>query len=183
MWRNIFATVMQLIVSSSNAWKRIDNEKRSLNEFLNKFLHPIFGLIALTSFVGGLWFAKNGGVENALKLAIINLVSVYGGYFISSYVINELASRYKVRKNISRFRLFSGYSSVVLYLLYLITPFLSGFYIVWAFVLYTIVIVNSGAIHYLKVDNKYRVNLVLAASALVVFVPMAISMLLTFTIN
>lgn len=183
MWRDIFTTVTQLIVSSSNAWKSIEKEKRSLNEFLNNFLHPIFGIIALTSFIGGLWFTEGGNVEVALKQTIINLVSVYGGYFIASYILNEIAPRFSVRKNIVRLRMFVGYASVVVYLLFLITPFLSGFKILWALVLYTLVPVNAGALHYIKVKKEKRVNFVLAASALIVVAPMLIYMFLSFSIN
>lgn len=98
MWRDIFITIAQLIVASPRAWKDVEKEKRTQHEFLYRFLHPIFGIIAFTSFVGGLWFVREGNVENALKGAIISVVGVYGGYFIAAYLLNEIAPRFGLSK-------------------------------------------------------------------------------------
>lgn len=183
MWRGIFKRIAQLIVVSPKAWKRIGKENISLNEFLNKFLHPLFGIIALTSFIGGLWFSVHGSLENALKQSLIRIVAVYGGYFISSYVINELAPRFGLKKNISLFRKFAGYASVVIYVLYIITPFISGFFIIWLLALYTIKLVYAGAQYYIKVNTDNRVNFSLAASGLIIFVPALIQLFLSYSIK
>lgn len=117
MWRDIFVTIAQLIVSPARGWREVDAEGQNENDFLNRFLHPVFGIIAVASFVGGLWFSQNGNVEIALKNTIISLVGIYGGYFIASYFLNELAPRFGMAKDIFRYRQFVAYSSVMLYVL------------------------------------------------------------------
>jgi|AGTN01.3.fsa_nt_gi Protein of unknown function (DUF1282). len=183
MWRNIFVTIVQLIVASPRAWKEINKENGSQNDFLHRFLHPIFGVIALTSFVGGLWFTRNGDVESALKNAIINVIAVYGGYYIASYTLNETALRFGLEKNLPRFQQFVGYSSVALYALYIIIPLLSDFFILWLLALYTVHLVHTGAPFFLKIREDKRMNFTIAASALIVLAPTLINLLFSFLIN
>ena len=52
MWREIVGVITQLIVATPKAWKDIYRERWSLGEFLNRYLHPMVGLIAFTSFIG-----------------------------------------------------------------------------------------------------------------------------------
>ncbi len=73
----------------SSAWKEIAKEERSLNNFIGRFFHPFIGIIALAAFVGGLWFAHDGGLQGALKNTIVSIVAVYGGFYIVSYALNE----------------------------------------------------------------------------------------------
>lgn len=183
MWREIFVTVAQLIVASPRAWKEIKNEERAQSDFLSHFLHPIFGIIALATFVGGLWFTRDGDVESALKNTIIAIVAVYGGYFIASYVMNETAHRFGLEKNLPLFQQFAGYSSVVLYALYAVVPFLSDFFILWILALYTIHLVHSGAEYFKRVPKKLRMNFTILASALVVLAPALIQALFSFLIK
>lgn len=183
MWRDIFVTIVQLIVASPEEWKYIEREERTQNDFLYRFLHPVFGIIALASFVGGLWFTRNGGLENALKNTIINIVAVYGGYFLVSYILNETAPRFGLKKNLAEFQFFVGYSSVVIYLLYIIIPFLPGFFILWLLAFYTIHLVNTGAQLYIKVPEDKRTNFTVMASALVMLTPALVNILFSFMIK
>ncbi|MBF6627596.1 MAG: DUF1282 family protein [Proteiniphilum sp.] len=183
MWRDLFVTVAQLIVASPRAWKELKKEEKTESDFLSHFLHPLFGIIALATFIGGLWFTREGDLESALKSTIITVVAVYGGYFIASYVMNELAYRFGLEKNLPRFQQFVGYASVVLYALYVIIPFLSDFFILWILVLYTIHLVNMGAKFFIRVPEKGRVNFVLLVSALVVFTPVLIQSIFSLMIQ
>ncbi len=183
MWRDIFITITQLIVAPQKEWKNIEKGNRAHSEFLKQFLHPVFGIIALTSFIGGLWVKHEGNLESALKQSITCLVAVYGGYFIASYILNELSPRFGLEKNLPRFQQFVGYSSVVLYLLYIITPFFPDFIISWLLVFYTFHVVNTGAHNFVKVDEDNRVSFILVASALVILSPGAIHFLFSISIK
>ena len=183
MWREIVGIITQLLVATPKAWKDIYREKRSLGEFLNRYLHPMFGLIAFTSFVGGLIFSSNGNIESALKQAIIGVVAVYGGYFIASYILNETAEKFSLKKNMPMFKKYVGFSSVVIYLLYLIIPFFPDFIILWLLALYTVHLLYIGAQYYLKVDKDNHLNFTLLSSAVILFTPAAINMLFSFIIK
>jgi hypothetical protein len=183
MWRDIFITIAQLIVASPGAWKDLGKEKRTQHEFLYRFLHPIFGIIAFTSFVGGLWFVRGGSVENALKSSIISVVGVYGGYFIASYLLNEISPRFGLNKDLGRFQQFTGYASVVLYVLFMVTPFLSGLFIFWLLVLYTIYIVNVGAHYFMKVPRAKATDFTAVASVIIILSPVLIRALFSYLIK
>ncbi|MDD2327270.1 MAG: hypothetical protein PHZ13_02985 [bacterium] len=183
MWRELFLTIAQLIVASPMAWKDLEREERSHADFLNRFLYPLFGLIAFAAFVGGLWFTRNGDLENALKNSIVSIVSVFGAFYIVSWMLNEIAERFGLEKNLSRFQLFTGFSSVVMYALYCLISFLPEFFILWLLALYTIHLVHMGALYYLKVPAEKRGFFIIVASALVVLVPVFIQTLFTFIIQ
>lgn len=183
MWRDIFVVMVQLLAAPHTAWRELKSEQKSPQEFLSKYLHPIFGIIALASFIGGLWFVRDGNLQSALKDAIVSVVAVYGGYFIASYVLNDIAPRFGVEKDIARLRQFVGYASVVMYLLYVVTAFMSGFFILWLLAIYTIHIVNTGAVFFLHVPEDKRINFSLAASALIVLTPIAIQVLFSTLMN
>ena len=183
MWRYIFITIAQLIVASPNAWKDLEKEKKTQREFLYRFLHPLFAIIAFTSFIGGLWFVQNGSVENALKESIINFIGVYGGFFIASFLLNEMAPRFGMKKNLLLFRQFTGYASVVLYVLFILTPFLPELFIVWILALYTIYVVNSGTIFFMKVPKAKVADFTAAASAVIILSPTFIRTLFSYLIK
>ncbi len=183
MWRDVFVVMIQLLVAPHTVWREKKKEQKSLQNFLYRYLHPVFGLIAVASFIGGLWFSGNGNLENALKNAIVSVVAAYGGFFIASYILIEIADRFGIEKNTSRIRQFIGYSSVVVYLLYLITPFLANFFIIWLLVLYTVHVANTGALFYLEVPEEKRVNFSLLASVLIVLVPICIQLLFSTLMN
>ena len=180
MWRDIFITIAQLIVASPRAWKDIEKEKRTQHDFLSRFLHPIFGIIAIASFVGGLWLVRDGNLENALKGSIISVVGVYGGYFIASYVLNEIAPRFGISKDLPRFQQFTGYASVVIYALFMITPFLSELFILWLLALYTIYLVNVGTFYFIKVPKEKATDFTVVASAVIILSPVLIRTLFSY---
>ncbi|MGI6074503.1 MAG: YIP1 family protein [Fermentimonas sp.] len=183
MWKNIYSLVVQLITAPSNAWMRIKEEGETLNFFTKHFLHPVFGIISLASFIGGLWFSKSGNIENALKMVIVNLISVYGGYYIAAYILNEIAPRYGLAQNISRFSIFTGYSSVVIYLIFMLSAFFPNFFIIWVLAIYTVVLINAGTIYYLDIAEQHRANFSLISSAIVMFVPIIINQIFRFMVK
>ena len=183
MWRDIFSTITELIVASPNEWKTIEREKKSNQEFLTRYLHPLFGVIAITSFIGGLWVIRDGSIEKGLKQAIVNVVSVYGGYFIASYSLKELASNFGLKQHLPTFQKFVGYSSSILYLLFIFIPFIPNFIILWLLALYTIYPVYTGSHFFLKVADDKRLNFTLISSALILLTPAAIHLLFSVTIN
>lgn len=183
MWRDIVGIVTQLLVASPKAWKDLYSEKRPQAEFLNSFLHPMFGLIALSTFLGYLLFSQNGNVESALKQTIIVIVAVYGGYLIASYLLNEFAEKFELEKNMLMFRKFVGYSSVVIYLVFLINPFFPSFVILWLLALYTVYLIYIGTIYFVKVNKDNQLNFTLLSTAVIMLTPLAIYMLFSVIIK
>ena len=151
----MFVNIIQTIFSdciAQNGWRRIIDKKIEQQEFINNFLFPIFGFIAITTFIGGMWLTENGGIHWALKQAIVVVSALFGGFYLALYALNELFPRFGLAKNLNTAQQFLGYSSVVLYLLFLIMPLLSSeLTFLWIFVIYTLYIVYVGTEEYLSV--------------------------------
>ncbi len=184
MFVNIIQTIFFLIVSPKNGWRRIIDKKIEQQEFINNFLFPIFGFIAITTFIGGMWLTENGGIHWALKQAIVVVSALFGGFYLALYALNELFPRFGLAKNLNTAQQFVGYSSVVLYLLFLIMPLLSSeLTFLWIFVIYTLYIVYVGTEEYLSVVKNKRLSFTVIVLLLIVLVPLIIKFLLESVIN
>ena len=182
MIKEIVLIIIRMITAPEISWRNLSVDKNH-ESFLNRYLHPIFGIIAFTSFVGGLFFVPDGNLEVALKSTIINLVTVYGGYYIGSYILNEFSPRFGVSKKESEVQQFVGYASSLIYALFIILPFLSDFFVMWVFSFYTAYIVYSGYGLYIIGKEEARMSFTGIATALILLTPALIKAILSFLIN
>lgn len=182
MIKRLAVTIIRMITAPDVSWRKL-SAKKNHELFLTHFLHPMFGLVALASFIGGLWVAPNGNVQLALKSTIVNVVTVYGGYFIGAYVLNELLPRFNIAKNEREVQQFVGYASALLYSLFIVLPFLSDFYILWVFALYTSYIVYTGYGIYIRGEERWRMNFTGVATGVILLVPVLIKGILLFVIK
>lgn len=171
-----------MITAPEVLWRQLSKDKNH-DSFLNRYLYPIFGIIALTSFIGGLWIVPDGNIQIALKKAIVSLVTVYGGYYIGSYVLNEWLPRLGISKDEPKVQQFVGYASALIYALFIFLPFLSDFFILWLFALYTAYIVYTGYGVYIKGKEEIRMSFTGIATALILLTPALIKTILSFLIN
>lgn len=183
MWRDIIFTLVRLIFSPKKEWSNIESKRISETVFLNRFLFPIFGIIALTSFIAELWVIPDGNLQSALTASIIQIAAVFGGFYSIVYLLNETSTRFGLNASKLRLQQFVGYSSVVVYLLFMITPYLPKLLILWAVALYSIFIVRFGTINFLHVSTQHRNRYTAFTSALIILTPIVIKMLLESVIN
>ncbi len=174
MYKTIIRTVFRLIVSPKAAWQSIAGREENHQEFLNGFLYPVFGVVALASFVGGLWFVPDGSLQSALKQTIVNTVTVFGGFYLSAYVLNELAPRLNLVKSLLDWQRFAGYASIVVYLLFVILAFAPEFVIARLLVFYTVYIVFAGADAFWDIPDGSTMNFTVTASSLLILAPLSI---------
>lgn len=182
MIKEIVLIIVRMITAPEITWRKLSTNKDH-ESFLNHYLYPIFGIIALTSFIGGLFFVPDGNLQIALKNTIINLVTVYGGYYIGSYILNEFLPHFGISKNETDVQLFVGYASSLIYALFIIIPFLSDFFILWIFAFYTAYIVYSGYGLYLIGKEEAQMRFTGIATSLILLTPAIIKGILSFLIN
>ena len=182
MFKEIVFTIIRMITVPDISWRKLSVDKNH-EFFLNRYLYPIFGVISLASFVGGLWFVPDGSLQVALKETIISLVTVYGGYYIGSYILNEFLPRLGISKNQTEVQQFVGYASSLIYALFIVLPFLSDFFILWVFALYTVYIVYTGYGLYIIGKEETRMSFTGIATALILLTPALINTILSFLIN
>lgn len=182
MLKEIILKIFQIITNPEASWEKLSTHE-SHDSFINRYLHPIFGVISLTSFVGGLWIVPDGNLQTALKSAIISLVTVYGGYYIASYILNEFLPRFNIPKDEPKVQQFVGYSSALIYALFIALPFLSDFFILWIFALYTVYIVYTGYGVYIVGKDEHRMNFTGVAATSILLTPAVINGILSFLIK
>ena len=183
MVSNIIQTIFFLIASPRKGWIRIIDKKTEQQDFINNFLFPIFGFVAITTFIGGMWLAENVDIRWALKQTIVAVSALFGGFYLVSYVLSELFPKFGLDKNMNAAQQFVGYSSVVLYVLFLIMPLLFGLSPLWFLLIYTLYIVYTGTAEFLSVIENKRLSFTVIASLLIVSVPVTIKILLELLIS
>lgn len=183
MLKNIFITIVRLITAPQEAWSDLSNDTDKQKKFQDNYLYPIIGIVALTSFIGGLWFTREGNLQVALKNTIVSITTIFLGYYIAAFILNELATRFQLPQNPTKFQRFVGYSSALLYALYIILPFLPDFFVLWFFAFYTAYIVYIGAVTYLDVSSEKQTNFAITATVLILLLPGIIHAILKFLIR
>ena len=183
MLKYIFITIIRLTTSPQEAWQDLSDESQPQKKFEDKYLHPIIGIIAITSFFGGLWFTASGNLQLALKNTIIGTVTIFTGYYIAAYILKEVAIRFGLAKNEEVFQRFVGYSSALMFALYIVLPLLPDFFILWFFAFYTAYIVYIGAVVYLNVREDKQMNFTVIATILILLIPALINTFLKILIK
>lgn len=178
MFINIIQTVFYLIVLPRKGWKRIAGRTAAHPDFIGNFLFPVFGLVALATFAGGMWAGEGGGIRWALKQAVVAVSALFGGFYAASLALNGLFPRFGLEKDPDAAQQFAGYSSVVLYLLFLVAPFLPEGTPLWILVLYTLCPAYAGTGEFLRVAGNKKRPFAVIASSLIVSVPLLIKILL-----
>lgn len=183
MIKSIAQIVLMLILKPQEGWQEIAHREESQEQFFNDYLYPLFGLISITTFVGAMWMGVGGNVGYALRNVIVVLTALFGGFHIGAYVMDEIYQKYEQMRDERRIRLFVGYASVVVYLLYLIMPLLPGVEFLWLLIAYSFYLVKEGVIHFLNIAEDNQSTFTLIGLAVVVLSPIVISVLMGIVIK
>lgn len=189
MYKALFKLIIAMISQPSRTWKMI--EKRYHNDgnievapkdyelFLNRYLYPFIGIITLASFFSRCAW-QEFDLEIALKSSIVTFVSLFGGFYFTAYLLNEIWSGfYKKTRQLARFQLFVGFSAAVLYVLEIVRLLLHDFFFLYIFVFYTFYIVWEGVNIFLKIEDTMRMKMTVCASLLIVASPWFLSFIMS----
>lgn len=182
MLKRIIQTIYFLIAAPQKGWRRVLTRRSTQQEFMNDFLFPIFGLIALTTFIGAMWAASDGNIQYALKKMMVVSAALFGAFYAASYAVDKLYLKYEQMKDSQLVQQFVGYSSSVIYLLFLVMPLLPGFEILWLFILYTFYLVYSGVTLFLNIPEKEKTVFTLSSFVVITFTPVLLNFLLSFVV-
>lgn len=182
MFKRLYKTAISLIFRPSEAWKRLQLKQYDDHEsFLSEYVYPFIGLVTLAAFMGILFTRKGFDLQIALKETIVVLLSMLGGFFIASWIINELWQ--KVFHRASDMKLcqcFVGYSSSLLYCLNIVLYLLPEFFFLRFLVLYTIYVVWEGAIPYMKVTEDEQLKFAAITTTTLIGTPWVIEFIVGF---
>ena len=174
MYKEIFKLVVAIISQPGKAWDILTKKEEKDDEFLSRFVYPLIGFVTVAAFLGVL------DVELALKSSIRTLVAAFGGFYLASYLLNELwQGLFKREKDMKLCQRFVGYSSSLMFALNIVLMLLPEFFFLRIFVLYTFYIVWEGAGPYMQVEEKIRLKFVGIATGLILLTPWLIEVILS----
>lgn len=179
MYKEIFKWVIAIISQPGKAWEMLTKKEEDSDEFLSRFVYPLIGLVTAAAFIGVLFTRKEFDVELALKSSIKNLVSSFGGFYLASYLLNEIwQGLFRREKDMKLCQRFVGYSSSLMFALNIVLMLLPEFFFLRIFILYTFYIVWEGAGPYMKVEENIRLKFVGIATAVILITPALIEFVL-----
>ncbi|MDL2305349.1 YIP1 family protein [Bacteroides sp. OttesenSCG-928-D19] len=166
---------MQLISSPAKAWEeiRLEEDERKV---LSAFVYPMIGLCALAVFLGVLFSHGWSGPESfqiAMTKCCVLAVSLFGGYFLAAYAINEVGNRFfGLEHNLPIIYQLAGYSLVVTFLTNIVVGLFPSFALLgllFQFYIVYIVWVGTGAL--LQVKEESKLSFTIISSLLLVVCP------------
>ena len=166
---------MLLISSPARAWEEI-RLRKDIREVSFEYVYPMIGFAALSVFIGSIWERGWGSAEDyqyAMMQCAAVVVSLFGGYFLSAYLINKL--RIQVvgqRDDILLSQQFAGYSMTVIFLLKILTGILPDLGIISMMLqFYIIYLVWEGSDKLLDVPEEKRTAFTVFSSVILLVCP------------
>ena len=177
-YKDLFQIALQLISSPARAWEeiRLQEDRRKV---FTAFVYPMIGLCGLSVFIGSLITMGWGGPQSfqyAMTQCCAVAVSLFGGYFLAAYLINELRVRMlKMDSDIPLAQQFAGYALVVLFLLKIIIGILPDIRIIALLLqFYIVYVVWEGSVKVMQVAEKDRLRFTIFSSILLIVCPAVI---------
>ncbi|MCL1933903.1 MAG: YIP1 family protein [Candidatus Azobacteroides sp.] len=183
MYKQLIIRLFNIVIRPEKTWKACNDEQDNDNtDFFKSYLYPIFGIIALFSFVGILFYLKEWNVRIAIKQVIKETIPYFAGYFIAVFALSRLSATFFDEKPTNSVcERFTGYASAAVYVtaaLYALFPF---FPIIQVLTLYTFYIVWQGAVHYLRIKEQLLTKFTIFASILIILAPLIVRWALSLT--
>lgn len=177
-YKELFNRVLLLISSPARAWEEISCEADK-RKVLSAFVYPLIGFCGLSVFIGcfiGNTAEANDAFQVAMTKCCATFVSLFGGFFLSSYLANLLGQKLWGRDN--QFELcqqFVGYAMVVTFVLQIVSGLFAIFILQWILQFYTIYVVYEGSRVLMNVEEKDTTKYSLVISVLIIVCPVLIS--------
>ena len=180
MLKELFITAISLIIKPSEAWKDLSTKRNdSHDSFLSGYVYPFMGLIILAAFLGALFSSKENNLQIALKESIVVFLSMFGGFFIASYLVNEVwHTVFHRAPDMKLCQRFVGYSSSLMYCLNIVLSLLPEFFFLRFLLVYTIFIIWEGVIPFLDVKEPEQLKFSALSTAIIIVMPFAITFIL-----
>ena len=132
MYKEIFKLVVAIISQPGKAWDILTRKEEKDDEFLSRFVYPLIGFVTVAAFLGVLFTRKEFDVELALKSSIRTLVAAFGGFYLASYLLNEIwQGWFKREKDMKLCQRFVGYSSSLMFALNIVLMLLPEFFFLY----------------------------------------------------
>lgn len=184
MIKNLFKQLLDIIFHSEKTWERLSGEPERNNntEFYRSYLYPVIGIISLLVFLGVFINKKNFEVELALRTTIAVSVSLFVGFYIASFAISKLLSKFfSMEVDMKKCERFVGYSSGLLYLVYMFLALFPDFFFIKLGLLYTVYIIWESTPYYILIPEENRLKYSIVSTLVILFAPVLVEKIIFFT--
>lgn len=172
-YKSLFQQILTLLSSPGKAWNEIA-ERGIGRSVMPLFVYPLIGLCGLSEFIGTFIGKDFSSVmfQVALTRCCAVAVALFGGFFLSAYLLDKLNRRWLGRTDdYDRMLVFVGYSMVVTFVLDIVSGLVSIVLLHWILQIYTIVIVFEGVRRWLRVDENRQTAFTVAATVIILVCP------------
>ena len=164
-----------MISNPAKAWEEV-RMRPNIREVSFEYVYPMIGFSALAVFLGAIFERGWGSAEDyqyAMMHCAAVVVSLFGAYFLSAYLINKVRMRLlDERDDMLLSQQFTGYSMTVIFLLQILTGVLPDLGIISMLLqFYLIYIVWEGSEKLLDVKDDKRTALTIIASVILLVCP------------
>ena len=176
-YKELFNRIVLFISSPAKAWLDVKNEADG-KKVLGEFVYPLIGLCGLSVFLGT--FIGNAAGVSSFQIAMTRccaiFVSLFGGFFLASYLTNLLGEKMLDREDETDLnRQLVGYGMVVIFVLEIVSGLFSISILHWILQFYTVFVVYEGARSLMNVDEKNLTRYALCASVIIMLCPILIA--------
>ena len=145
---------------------------------MSEFVYPMIGLCGLSGFLGT--FIGNTEGVSAFQVAMTRccatFVSLFGGFFLASYLTNLLGQKMLGREDEKELnQQFVGYAMVVTFVLDIVSGLFAISILRWILQFYTVFVVYEGARSLMNVDEKDLTRYSLCAAVIIMICPSLIA--------
>lgn len=174
-YKELFHIALQLISSPASAWEEIRLQEDKQKVFTS-FVYPMIGLCGLSVFIGTIFskgWSEPQSFQEAMTKCCAVAVSLFGGYYLAAYLLNEVSMRMLGREdNRLLMQQFAGYAMVVPFMLQIIIGLMPEFSIVAILLqFYIAFIIWEACETLLQIAEKERLRFTIIAMALLIGCP------------
>ena len=172
-YKSLFQQIIALLSTPGKAWSEIA-ERGVGRSVMPAFVYPLIGLCGLSEFIGKFIGKDFSSVmfQVALTRCCAVAVALFGGFFLSAYLLDKLNHNWLGGKDsYDRILVFVGYSMVVTFVLNIVSGLFSIVVLHWILQIYTIVIVFEGVRRWLKVEENKQTAFTLVATIIILVCP------------
>ena len=186
MLKELFERLYRIIIQPAKTWNILADEKEEEiidnNTFLKTYLYPVIGIVALLTFVGVFFHKKEFDVQLALRLTIKVSIALFAGFYLASFLLSKAMERlFQTEKSYKLCQRFVGYSSALIYAMYLILAIFPDYSFLQLFLLYTIYIIWEGASVYMQIPENERNRFTAIATATILLSPFIVEKMMFLT--
>lgn len=186
-YKDLFHRVLALLSSPAKAWEEIANSGEE-QTVLPSFVYPMIGLCGLSEFIGA--FLGRDLLPDVFQMALTRscgvAVSLFIGFFLASYLLKLINTKFDCEKSEGEIQAFVGYSMVVTFVLQIISGLFSILIIHWILQIYTLFVVFEGARRLMKISEYKLTMYTIVATLVILLSPTLIDFIfnkLTVTLN